>query len=123
MKRTFDHIRNSLHARLGIEESSGPRSKNPHVFRHLNSHLPWFDQMCEDRMLMGAIRYGENFTGQDKPDYDRIQSAIDRLEQFKKNRRVDLLCDVRNLCTLEAGEGKRLSFESDDDVNHVKEKT
>jgi len=68
--------------------------------------LPAFEKAQRERLIMGAFRYGLNFTGnQNKSNYDRISSIIKRAELYKETGNDELLVDIANFAMLEFGEG------------------
>lgn len=72
------------------------------------------------RLIMGGLRYGR--IHEEKPKYDRISSAISRLNKYSKTGNLEFLVDVANLCLLEFEEGNHPNkhFNSIDDGEHVK---
>jgi len=64
-----------------------------------------FEQLMRNRLIMGAFRYG--LLGyHKKPQYDRIASALRRLEKYAEFGNLELLVDVANMCLVEFVEGK-----------------
>ncbi|MDD3037920.1 hypothetical protein [Bacteroides sp.] len=81
---------------------------------------PEFEELMRNRLIMGAMRYGM-IGANNKPDYDRVSSVIQRMKQFQKTGNKELLVDVANLCLLEFVECKRPNahFCAVDDGEHV----
>jgi hypothetical protein len=69
---------------------------------------------------MGGIRYGL-LHEPGKPKYDRIQSAIKRLEKYRQTGNLENLVDIANMCLLEFEEGEHPNrhFKSIDDGEHT----
>ena len=84
---------------------------------------PIFENLCRNRLVMGALRYGK-LNGPGKPDYDRTESIEKRLILYRKTGNDEFLIDIANLCMLEFEEGKHpmKHFNSIDGGEHVKEK-
>ena len=80
-----------------------------------------FEQLMRNRLLMGAFRYGK-FNEPGKPQYDRINSAIQRLIKYKETGNKEHLVDAANLCLMEFVECNHPNehFESIDDGEHTK---
>lgn len=80
-----------------------------------------FENLMRNRLVIGAMRYGR-IGAKNKPDYDRIESMIKRLSNFKRTGNKEYLVDVANLCLLEFVECKHPNqhFHAIDDGEHVK---
>lgn len=63
-----------------------------------------FEVMQRDRLVMGALRYGR-IGEKGKPEYDRIESAMRRLKEYRKTGNDEHLVDVANIMLLEFVEG------------------
>jgi len=59
-----------------------------------------FEKLMRNRLIMGGIRYGR-IGVKGKPQYDRVQSMIKRLQRYSENGNKEFLVDVANLCLLE----------------------
>lgn len=82
---------------------------------------PKFERLMRNRLIMGALRYGRlGVTG--KPQYNRIDSAVTRLERYLETGNTEILVDAANLCLVEFVEGKQPNrhFHAVDDGEHVK---
>lgn len=81
-----------------------------------------FEELCKNKMVLGTFRYGDYRLPAAKK-YDRISSAIKRLENYKKTGNAEFLVDVANLCMIEFDNPnhKNAHFESIDDGEHVKQ--
>jgi len=84
---------------------------------------PEFERLMRNRMVIGALRYGR-LHGQGKPQYDRITSAIKRLEKYKETGNIENLVDTANMCLLEFEEGihPKKHFNAVDDGEHTEVK-
>lgn len=60
----------------------------------------YFEQLMRNRLIMGAIRYGR-MRAKGKPQYDRVQSMIKRLNNYHETGNKEILVDVANLCLME----------------------
>ncbi|MCK5127593.1 MAG: hypothetical protein KAR42_15155 [candidate division Zixibacteria bacterium] len=78
-----------------------------------------FEEYMRNRMIMGAFRYGRLNTPE-KPQFDRIGSALKRLELYRKTGNTEHLVDIANMCLLEFEEGTHPNkhFKSMDDGKH-----
>ena len=69
MKTIFEHIRNNLHERLNIQETS------KYVSIDELRGTEWsqeFERLQRNRMLMGSLRYGR-LGKEGKPQYNRTE--------------------------------------------------
>ncbi len=107
MIHAHDVIRARLHARIDAAAYPHQRRQPNITPAQLEQQwLPEFEKLQRARLMMGALRYGLNFChAPGKPQYDRLQSAMRRLEQYRKTGNDELLVDVANLMMLEFGEG------------------
>jgi hypothetical protein len=76
-----------------------------------------FERLIRNRLIMGALRYGRLHEN-NKPIYDRIESVLKRINQYKLNHNKELLIDIANLCLCEFEEGGG-TFKAHDDGEHV----
>lgn len=83
---------------------------------------PQFEAYMRNRLIVGAYRYGK-LNEADKPKYNRVYSAIKRLEAYYRDGNTEHLVDVANLCLIEFVEGKhpKKHFRALDNNEHVKE--
>jgi hypothetical protein len=81
---------------------------------------PEFERLMRNRLIVGAYRYG-SLSATCKPSYDRVESCLKRLAQYRETGNLELLVDVANLCLLEFVESKHPNrhFHSVDDGEHV----
>ena len=107
MKHAHDILRARLHARIDAHGKPPARAVPKITPEQLDGQ--WhaqFELLMRNRLKMGALRYGLNFcNAAGKPQYDRMQSAIKRLELYRETGNDELLVDVANLMMLEFGEG------------------
>jgi len=80
-----------------------------------------FEAYMRNRLIMGAIRYGK-IGAKNKPKYDRVESMIQRLNNYNSTGNKEFLIDVANLCLLEFVECNHPNqhFNSIDDGEHVR---
>lgn len=83
---------------------------------------PEFEDLMHHRLCFGAIRYGR-LHAKGKPKYDRVQSMIKRLVNYRYSGNKEFLVDIANLCLLEFEEcdHPKAHFTSIDDGEHVLE--
>jgi len=84
-----------------------------------------FEQLMRNRLKQGSFRYGKikhHGSLNDKAEYDRIDSAIVRLQKYIDTGNTEYLVDVSNMMLLEYIEGKHplKHFASIDDGEHTK---
>jgi myosin-crossreactive antigen len=79
-----------------------------------------FERYMRNRLVMGAFRYGL-LQAPDKHDYNRVDSAIERLMEYKRTHNLELLVDSANIALLEFVEGTHPDrhWSSVDDGPHV----
>lgn len=79
-----------------------------------------FERLMRNRLLVGRFRYGR-MDRADARDYDRVGSAIRRLERYQETGNQEYLVDAANLCLLEFEHGThpKRHFEAIDDGEHV----
>jgi len=81
---------------------------------------PRFEQLMRNRLIIGAMRYGQ-IHGMDKPLWNRIKAAKERLAIYEETGNLEMLVDIANFCLLEFEEGKHphAHFKDDQKVKHV----
>ena len=79
-----------------------------------------FDELCLNRMIMGAFRYGR-LGAAGKPQYDRVEDARRRLALYAQTGNLEHLVAVANIVRLEFVEGKHplRHMSSSDDGTHT----
>lgn len=79
-----------------------------------------FERLMRNRLILGVFRYGK-ITRQSNLNYDRVGSAIKRLNLYKSTGNLEHLVDAANLCLLEFehSEHPDKHFEAQDDSEHV----
>lgn len=79
-----------------------------------------FERLMRNRLIVGSFRYA-SMADPNRPQYNRIDSAIKRLREYKEMGNLELLVDVANLCLLEFVHGDHPSkhFDAKDDGEHV----
>ena len=96
MKHAHDILRARLHARIDAHGKPPARAVPKITPEQLDGQ--WhaqFELLMRNRLKMGALRYGLNFcNAAGKPQYDRTQSAIKRLELYRETGNDELLVDV-----------------------------
>lgn len=118
MKRINDHIRDRLEEVIDCRPV-GDKAEN----RDSLLCSEWssdFEQLMRNRLLMGRFRYGR-MDRTDQRNYDRIGSAISRLEKYKETGNQEFLVDSANLCLMEFEHGSHPNkhFDAIDDGEHV----
>lgn len=118
MRHTHDILRARLLQRAGVTPPAPPPFSRQQVEALWESErLPRFDQLRLNRLVMGALRYGPMAgSHHDSYGYDpdlitgpwldqggsrRIQSAINRLEDYQRFGNAEHLLDAANLCGIE----------------------
>ncbi len=84
-----------------------------------------FEVLCQNRMVMGAFRYGRiEQQRKDRNPYDNISSALQRLREYQRTGNLEILCDVANLCMVEfeIGDHPRRHWQPIDDGEHAETK-
>ena len=89
----------------------------------LDAMTNWSDRfikLMSNRMVKGRYRYGD-INDPNQPDFDRIQSAIDRLKMYQETGNAEHLVDASNLEMIEfAVQGHpHWHFEPIDDGYHT----
>lgn len=79
-----------------------------------------FEQLMRNRLLMGRYRYGRIGRIHDT-NYDRIGSALQRLQNYQRTGNLEYLVDIANLCLMEFEHSDHPDkhFEAVDDGEHV----
>lgn len=116
MKSVHEHIRASILQRL-------PSVANMPDLASLKKSewSPKFERLRLNRLIMGAFRYGL-LGAPGKPQYDRIDCMIRRLQKYRDDRNAEHLVDVANLAMLEFVEGTHNGVVSVDDGEHTQQK-
>ena len=60
-----------------------------------------FETLMRNRLVMGAVRYGSLRDFKNKPKYDHINNAINKLKEFQKTGNAELLVETSNYCLLD----------------------
>lgn len=81
---------------------------------------PEFESHMRNRLIMGGIRYGL-LRAEGKPQYDRINSIINRLNKYRTDGNLEHLVDSANLCLCEFEEchHPRKHWGPQDDTEHT----
>ncbi len=116
-----EYLRRSILTNCGYQENS-QRKPSLKSLRE-TEWSPAFEKHMRERLIMGGIRYGL-LHEPGKPKYDRIQSAIKRLEKYRQTGNLENLVDIANMCLLEFEEGEHPNrhFKSIDDGEHTEVK-
>jgi len=112
-KTVTEYIRDSL--LKGLD-----KPKLPGIFELVRTEWsPEFEKHMRDRMIMGAFRYSR-LHDPEKPHFDMIASAHERLDLYQKTGNMEHLVDIANMCLLEFEEGTHPNkhFKSMDDGKH-----
>lgn len=121
---THDFLRARIFAKCGMNPDGKEYSDNKKLNIAELKKTQWcpeFEKLQRNRLIMGAFRYGKlNAPG--KPQYDRIASAVKRLQLYKKTGNTEHLVDAANICLVEFVEGDHplKHFNSVDDGEHTK---
>jgi len=59
-----------------------------------------FDELRRNRMVLGTLRYGD-YKAPNAPKYDRVGSAIKRLQRYQETGNTEFLVDTANMCMIE----------------------
>lgn len=123
MKTIFEHLRQHILISSGAVK---PKPAPPLEAIRLTNWFPNAIRKARSRMVMGFFRYGY-FKDQNQIKYDRIGSAIERLEAYIKPEggNTEHLIDALNLCGIEfeSPNHPKAYFKSvDDGPIHVKTK-
>lgn len=107
MKTVFEHIRGRL---LGDNIFSYEKLKKSEWSNE-------FELLMRNRLIFGAYRYGKMRC---KPDYDYIDSLLDRAKKYLKDGNQEYLVDIANFAMLEFVDGKHSNkhFKTIDDHNY-----
>lgn len=63
-----------------------------------------FEKHMRIRLIMGGMRYGF-LNAKNKPQYNRIEAARNRLRLYQLSGNTEYLVDIANICLLEFEEG------------------
>ena len=96
---------------------------SPDEIRRMQTN-PDFIRLCQNRMTMGAFRYGD-MHGQKNGVYDNVASMIARLQLYQKGGNLEHLVDVANMCMIEFTNPGHpdVHFEAGDDSTPHSEKS
>lgn len=123
MKTVTQHIRERLYNRLGVDTKDQIFSDHKKKYIIKTQWSPEFERLMRNRLIMGAIRYGglASVSSINKPQYDRITSIINRLQEYQESGNQEHLVDAANLCLVEYVEGDhpRKHFKAQDDEEHT----
>ena len=104
---------------------SGKREEDlsVHPYREIDRETEWspeFETLMRNRLLMGGIRYGK-IGARNKPQYNRVRAAKQRLAKYNDTGNLEYLVDVANMCLLEFVESNHplKHFNSIDGGDHV----
>lgn len=102
-------------------EASKPLQKSISELKELQWCVE-FEELRKNRMVLGTFRYGD-YKAPTAKKYDRIGSAIKRLQKYQETGNSEFLVDAANLCMIEfdVPNHKNAHFKSVDDGEHVKE--
>lgn len=109
-----EHLRASLLSRI-------PKRVPDLDSLRLSERCPEFERLRQNRLVMGAIRYGL-LGDKSKPQYDRASCMIRRLNAYGEDKNAEHLVDVANLAMLEFVEGNHSGVLSKDDGEHTRVK-
>ena len=118
-----EHIRRHLFVSLGV--SSNPRRRLPDLDELRESQRSIeFEVLCQNRMAMGAFRYGLMREQRDLSPFDNVGSAIRRLQLYQQTGNRECLVDAANLCMIEFEIGchPTAHFVAVDDGEHAEKK-
>lgn len=117
-KRVNDHIRDRLLS--GVMSSPVGDKSESHGDLCQTEWSPEFEQLMRNRLLIGRFRYGR-MDRVEQRNYDRIGSAIARLQRYQETGNLEFLVDSANLCLMEFehGEHPDSHFDAIDDGEHV----
>jgi hypothetical protein len=103
-------LRDRLLQRAGLNETAPPRYSLEEL--QASEWSSEFETLMRNRLIMGAS---------DKPQYDRINSILKRLNVYRQTGNLELLVDAANLCLCEFVEGQHPNrhWHAVDDGEHV----
>jgi hypothetical protein len=114
-------LRNRLHERAGLLDA-------PKTFLRLEDleRSEWsadFERYMRNRLIMRALRYGV-MSKKRTQNYDYVNDAIRRLQEYQRTGNSEQLVDVANLCLLafEFDKHPTKHFSAGDDGEHCKSK-
>ena len=116
MTSTHAVLRKRLLERCGLTDAD-TGGLSPDELRR-TQWCPEFDELCRDRMVMGAYRYGlVKHTAGKK---DMVAGAIKRLELYRETGNAEHLLDAANACRVEWMQQNhpRFHFRAADDEVH-----
>lgn len=120
------HVHDAIRHRLLAPVRAVEEIEEPKIRPSQMQSSEWskeFEQLQRNRLVFGAYRYGKlKVTG--KPQYNRVQSMIQRLSTYNATGNDELLVDVANLCMVEFVEGNHPDkhFDAVDDGPHCTRK-
>lgn len=81
-----------------------------------------FEELMRNRLIMGALRYGNVLGTVDKSKYDLVHSIERRVRLYKESDNAEYLVDIANYALLEfVNESHpKFHFEMIDDGEHAK---
>lgn len=105
-KTNFEHLRERLHQRAGLFETTKPTRSALEIYNELRASewSPKFEEYMRNRLVIGSMRYGKLHAA-GKPKYDRIAGARKRLKQYEETGNLETLVDIANMMLLEFEEG------------------
>jgi len=117
----LDHLRAHLLASLGVPPTPIRRLPDLDTLR-TTEWCPEFEQLCRNRLVMGAFRYGQ-FNDPDKWKYDHIRGAEKKLAAYRDTGNLEHLVDVANYALLEFARPShpQAYFRAEDDHAHCPE--
>ena len=117
MRRINDHIRTHLLNSKGVFDKK-------YVPNYADlANMPQADEffsLMRNRLIQGSFRYG--LLGDvNKPTYDRLESIINKIANYKETGNLEQLIDAANCLLLEFVEGNhpKRHFLAEDDKLHV----
>lgn len=118
-----DFLANLWRWKCGLPEEDFTTIKVTLEQRAKSEWSPKFESLMRNRLILGSFRYGF-LSSKDKSTYDRVGSAIKRLNRYQETGNQEYLVDAANMCLVEFVEGShpKAHFESidDDDVHAEK---
>jgi len=87
--------------KCGMEEEEQNKKRLPDLeeIRKTQRNVE-FEELCHNRMVMGAFRYGLITTDESK-NYNHLSSVRKRLDMYEQTGNLEYLLDISNLCMLE----------------------
>jgi len=120
MSRQF-FLNNLWRWSVGKKERCQEKLGTYHSWKHKEQWSHLFETLMRNRLNMGAFRYGP-LGEPGKPQYDRCEAIIKRLELYKKTGNLEYLVDIANMALLEFVEGRHPNrhMEATDEGTHEK---